>query len=139
MKVEFETQHGKFAFLSEGLNIDNVRFIGFVKDLTEEQWSEVVDKFGVGVNHQDVWEHYIYKDYVGNYEHEGYLTATESGKSLMDSLDIYLENPVPQPEVYYDPEIPMDSIHNGFYDQSWVDAYQEAEEKTGNWILIKYL
>jgi len=119
MKVDFKTSKGQFIFVKvtdlacytdhtlngvcyietkddRVLNINTgdkkVEWSSFVKDLTEAQWSEVVDEFGVGINHQGVWEHYAYQDYVGDYEHEGYITATESGESLMNSLNLEIGN-----------------------------------------------
>ncbi len=143
MKVDFKTSKGNFTFVKLpngatnptkglfppclwyrdcfGYHItdfdiplkENDKMLGFVKDLTEEDWSQIVDL-------------------------DEFNSIMDSVKDLMSKLDIYLVNPISYPEVYYDPEISKDSVHNGFYDENWMNEYQKFEELTGNWILIKY-
>jgi hypothetical protein len=113
MIVNFETQKGRFAFVSlpnEAKTANKYRrnelygiyyngwnwfsdpdyivlsdnyfpeysIVGFVKDLTEEQWEEVVD-----------WNYELQCYYLYPSEKwEGDITATESGKSLIESLNL---------------------------------------------------
>jgi hypothetical protein len=94
--------------------------IGFVKDLTEEDWSKVVDSIEAPFS-KDILGYQDYLDF-------GYCsknTATESGKSLMGSLEVYLENPYGKEKP--GSEIPRKNVR-------WI----QAEKRVGNWLLIKY-
>lgn len=159
--VNFETKQGKFAFVRApnnfvvqqgyschqndiGFTIHNDRFnreedyfirinnqfqiIEFAKDLTENQWKEVVDVVKWTNIHKPNESNLIqyYKDYV---KFGDYNTATMSGKSLMSSLDVYTEHLldlIAEGKIAY---LPMKS-------PEW---WQNRLEKTGNWLLIKYL
>jgi hypothetical protein len=155
MKVEFETQHGEFLlvklpytsinpdirslgpynvvyfepsdeeteFTAVNFYKDKVLIIGFVKDLTEEQWSEVVDSGWYSVNGVRFDGFIDYSKRIEGYADEVILSAVDSGKSLMDSLGVYLKNPKsPNKEDDYEQYV-----------------YNQFEERTGNWLLIKYL
>ena len=98
MIVEFETSKGKFKFVKVSDNIGTANYqeaefkseyqgkpVKLVHKLTEEDWKEVVD-----------WGSYIntYKNYITNDNHKSnqLQTATESGKSLMESLNLPMGN-----------------------------------------------
>lgn len=117
--------------------------IGFVKDLTEEDWSKVVDstikcnmcdwigseeelKTFTDLSDNNISHDISYFTGCPNCTTDNYLmnTAKESGESLMDSLEVYLENPVSYPE---NPE-----------DQGCIDAWQHCGERSGSWLLIQY-
>jgi len=94
MIVEFQTNKGKFGFIN--LSIFDIflldfnkkidfKVLGFVKDLTEEQWSEVVNK---SENKNYDTDDYMWEDYTDITGWRGFKTATESGKSLMESLNL---------------------------------------------------
>ena len=125
MIVNFETQKGRFAFVSlpdEAKTANKYRrnelygiyyngydwfndpdyivlsdsyfpeysIIGFVKDLTEGQWEEVVEEFVDYKNGTLDVQFFGYKNYQ-NREFEqswDFKTATESGKSLIESLNL---------------------------------------------------
>jgi len=140
MKVEFKTSQGQFAFLKDNgtlkfiitkkgvvINGKKVKPIGFVKDLTEEQWSEIVDGYAsCGV-----------PDFMNYITNEG-CTATESGKSLMDSLEVYTKNPIEKPiSVYYTSVFSLEKNPQETY-RSDLHEYEKAQGRTGNWLLIKY-
>jgi hypothetical protein len=157
MIVNFETQKGRFAFVSlpnNTFNVDirslgqynivyfepsnketeftavsdykeKVSIIGFVKDLAEEQWEEVVDEFVDYENGTlDVqffgYNNYQNKEFEQNWD---FKTATESGKSLTESLDVYVEGD-------------WDWLHNMGYGID--EQYPELVDRTSNWLLIRY-
>lgn len=155
MVVDFKTEQGDWSFVKmnsnctavdidckiytsiydvtngvSGPKISNqeidISIIGFVKDLTEEDWEQIVDEetqivkstHNLFSQEEDIY----YLDYQKNsYTIE---TAEKSGKSLMNSLEVYLENPVSYPE---NPE-----------DQGCIDAWQHCGERNGSWLLIQY-
>lgn len=100
--TRFETQHGKFGFIKDNgtlgfivnkehvtISGNKIKPIGFLKDLAEEQWSKVVESYWEGTSLVS------YKNYLTNYHDNKQWTvktATESGKSLMDSLELKEEN-----------------------------------------------
>lgn len=99
-KIDFETQKGRFTFIkTESKNIPANKnefaklhlkeygfdVIGFTDELTEEQWSEVVNK---SENYNYSFNDYMWKDYTDITGWRGFKTATESGQSLMESLNL---------------------------------------------------
>lgn len=145
MIVNFETPNGKFGFClapelafyvditlegvcyvetkdnrvvsidTNGLKVESA---DFVKDLTEKDWSKIVEET---YDYQPTHDAYIsYLD-----DKKCFSNATESGKSLMESLEIYIENP----------------YGNTSHERDWdmLETWTKAQEKTGNWLLIKYL
>lgn len=167
MKVEFETSNGRFSFirypdnthdndytwsteediafvLDEGLeenpikdiNVGKCSIIGFVKDLTEEQWAEVVDY---------IQSERVYRNYIGSLDQAWDCnTATESGKSLMDSLGVCLENPYADKDGYPNSKICSICQNDQTGEWQFVDGglqglFDTCQERTGSWLLIKYL
>jgi chorismate synthase len=120
--VKYETSKGKFAFVNFGINLHSnpdFKIIGYVGELSEEQWSEVVDEYYyqnnadgsiVEINKSNYQKlqntTFLYDSCDGVIETKkvgisgykkydyGYnvYTATESGKSLMESLNIEGDN-----------------------------------------------
>jgi hypothetical protein len=118
MVTNFETNKGKFAFVNlfkenvkivnplsieylhvEVLNcflfelkddkVKNFKTIGFVKDLTEEQWENVINTriIRLSLDHAPFMQYF---DYVGKLVTK--LSAKESGESLLKSLELTSEN-----------------------------------------------
>ena len=85
-----DTNHSFFKFggaYKEAVEYfdSEIKFLGVVKDLAEEDWRKVVD-----------WGTYVltFKNYITNDNHKSnqLQTATESGKSLMESLNLPMGN-----------------------------------------------
>ena len=114
MVINFETSNGKFAFVDiyfewdinnplqvsmgieqEMLKIKkhyhplHIKELGLVKDLTEEQWIEVVDKANDELI--DITNSH-WRDYNSDNWENNFKTAEESGKSLMESLNLKENN-----------------------------------------------
>ena len=77
---EYQTAYNKASKIVPSINDGKV--IGFINDLTEEQWEEIVDSFNCNK------AKFKYKDYNPNSDFVFCLTAIESGKSLMESLEL---------------------------------------------------
>jgi hypothetical protein len=113
MIVEFETSKGKFAFVKiaddwdlskklcvsmgieqEMLKINKnyhplqITTIGFTNKLTEEDWKEVVDCRFYHSNRTGKSDDLHYENYLDNKGYGDFKTAIESGKSLMESLNL---------------------------------------------------
>ena len=93
MIVNFETSKGKFAFVDWTFGYSPVDFkydvIGWTNELSEEDWEEIVDSRTIRITMEH--EYFTqYFDYVGKRICK--LTATESGKSLMESLNLPMGN-----------------------------------------------
>jgi hypothetical protein len=111
MKKEFNTTHGEFAFClfpfnkqndceftqtficDYFFNIENkkLNLIGFVKDLSEEDWEEIVEQEIQTVKSSHIFLFNKEDDvYYYDYKNKSYTleTAKESGISLMNSLDV---------------------------------------------------
>lgn len=140
-QLEFTTSKGKFLIIDNHYeteesfslalleikdfdNVVEITELGKVKELTEEQWKAIVD------NHIIPFDESVtcYPDYTVD-GFKGLDTATESGMSLLHSLNVYLNNP-------YGEDKPVKLLHsNGSLDiseklmKSYQDKWQEAQEK----------
>ena len=97
--------------------------IGFIKDLTEEDWLNIIDVH----TFYEPWTQYPPEDMYFDYNKDAYqwspFSATESGHTLLQVNDVLLKNPIPEPEF-------MDGgPDGGGYDSNWIRDYEEAEEK----------
>ena len=92
-----------------------------LKEITEEQASQIVDDpFGLEICDDEV---IVFKDYED--EENTYSSSIDSLYSLIFSKGIHLyDNPVPEPEYQFD------NFGNGGMCESWINAYQEQEQKT---------
>jgi len=130
MIVKFNTKQGSFAFVKSistedkeiGFKVPNgTEPIKFVDKMTEEDWGDVVDSFlNIKVNFKD----YL-SDKSDNYGGSFTLTsATESGESLLESLEVY--------KVDREYDIDEDNPY-------LIDVMNKIKERTGNWLLVRYL
>lgn len=118
-KLEFETSKGAF-FMVDAIERKNLHNGIFLKQITEEQASDIVDE-SFNAYHEHSFVYYGNEVVGGCY----IVTAIESLHSLLKSKGIHLfENPVPQPEFI------IDNFGNGGICESWVKEFQEQEEKT---------
>lgn len=70
-------------------------------------------------------------DYVG--------TAKQSFNSLLKSLQVYKENPYGKPDINTEKYFPIsDDEKDTLFMNDW-DKWEEAEERTGNWIILEKL
>jgi len=99
-------------------NID-VNIIGFVKDLSIEQWDSVLD------NRDGKWRNYLYNE-SKEYEEYIYPDSIIASKSLLSKLQCYSYNPIDE----IDDEV-QDSI-------DYIFLREALEERVGNWILVKH-
>jgi len=163
MKVDFKTNNGEFSFVKVSdlacyinplngvcyietkddsiikIDTDNkkVEWSNFVKDLTEKDWEQVVD-MELGRENTGCFVDYTKgKNYLGYWSHFTFITATESGKSLMNSLEVYLENPYGEhkPSLTEDLDFKTTKASEFLIEQM---KWNKVQERTGNWILIKY-
>lgn len=161
--IDFETQKGKFTFVKLPANTKNridlslntvmfksivndgnyylyhydnnkVSIIGFADDLTEKQWSEIVDK---SENYNYSFNDYMWKDYIDITGWRGFKTATGSGKSLMESLEVHTENPLSENRPI--PKEDLDFKHDKIREFERLRMrWLKKQQRTGNWLLIKY-
>lgn len=75
---------GKLWFDGLILPKGNYQIVGLAKDLTEEQWEEIVERDGFYYIERDVVKS-CWKDYRTNDENLVQFSATESGHSLVKS------------------------------------------------------
>jgi hypothetical protein len=157
MIKEFKTTNGNFCFVKLPDNVDKkhvwitdyrpdclefyckndvcydrIRFehpieiIGFVEDLENNDWVKIVDSYA-DCNLFD------FMNYITN---EG-CSALESGNSLMESLDVYTENPYWCDNSYKNcNEDCLETCCTCDLIEKW-ESFDES--KIGNWILIKYI
>lgn len=102
-------------------DLSDYKVIGPVSSMTEEQWKDIVLYYGNGIGYK-------------NYEPpsnllDAFETAKESGLSWLKANRIYTENPCPHPS---DIE-PTNRAHYDNIEAKW----REAQERTGNFILLK--
>jgi hypothetical protein len=146
MKVEFDTINGKFLIIKCPNNcnkviVDDILYtslyddtngetickisnkeikigiVGFIKDLTEKDWSNVVDSASTPFINTK-----FYRNYKGGF-YDSYANALASSRSLMLKLGVYLDNPKsPDPDDEYNQHV-----------------YEEYEKRVGNWLLLKYV
>ena len=115
--------NGIIMIQRQKLEKGNWQIVGEAFDLTRDRCREII----IDPDTSGLLD--IYKNYR---RHQEYLTsAKQSFESLLVSLDVYSENPIPMPEFQ------SDENGNGGYCESWINTYQEAEQRTGRWILLK--
>lgn len=137
MLIHFTTDNGNFAFVrsfSDLVGKDIVfSIIGFVKELKEEDLQGVVDETWIG-NKTNI----VYRDYNGS-DTWNCNTAKESIKTLMDSLEIYLENPLGNIPPHNLGLISTYPTGNSLMDYSLLYAkkWVEIDARTNEWLLIK--
>lgn len=116
--------------------------IGLLKDLTEEQWEEIVkDPTWVG-GFGNIYDNYLNDKRPIHLRENGFKTATESGKSLMEREKIYTVNPYGEKPEYRDyvPAYLNDNFNkkNKEYDFEYdLSQWQEAEKHVGNYLILK--
>lgn len=102
----------------EFLTRECFQIIGLTSEITEEQAKIIVDK-----DNEFRWP--CYTDLLMFYNN-----ALDSLKSLMQHLKVYEVNPIPTPEFQ------SDRYGNGGYCETWTTEYQEAQSRTGKWLVL---
>lgn len=100
----------------------NWQLIGACKELTDEQWKGVVDEVSS-------WGKTYFKNYGGKYSYNESMSSAESGMTLLLLNNVYFTNPFPSGK-------PSMLNHDVWYSEK---DWQEAEKRTGNWVLIKMI
>lgn len=131
--------HQGFEHLDD-YSFGKLDLLGPIKDLTEEQWREVVEPLDDDDIEGYGWEHYMTDEQYRNTDFiNGLPSATESGKSLCEASQVYTVNPYGEKEPHKE--------YNCTYAYDYCDPdscrcrqnilWQEAQERTGNYVLIK--
>jgi len=109
------------------LPIARWQIVGDPFGLTEERYKELAMRSD---RHPDLE---LYIDHMADSTRYVYLlkSAKEGFISLLNSLKIYQTNPIRKPEPQFDER------GNGGYCQTWINDYEEAQERTGSFILLK--
>lgn len=115
--------------MSEHLPDGEWEYLGFSTELNEEQWKEIIESAG--------WPYIgLYKNYStdesGKLNHKPYPTASQSGLSLLEANQCYSKNPYGE----Y-----IQDLADGKYKDTKEkhDKFQQAQENTGSWLLLKQL
>lgn len=112
IRYSFKNSNYKGSELVAAEKANKYKIIGISSELTEEQAKEIVDETNeFGIN--------MFTD--GRFS---FVTALESFNSLMQSLEMYSDNP----------------LGNNPYKMDVVQSeWQQAQQRTGRWLIIKKL
>jgi hypothetical protein len=114
-----------------GLPYYKYKLIAPLSEMTEELWEGVVKNPFVVKNFFNPKEvSFSWWDYNDDFWSSEIKSATESGESLLKSLQIYMVNPFEKPT-----ENSFDFISHNY--ESALKEWQQAEENAGNWVLIQ--
>ena len=108
--------------LVEFLSLGRYELLGKPDEIKEEDAKELVETLWNG------FRNYSEGGSVGNYQRLVYKTALESFLSALKKEIFWNVNPIPTPEIQggYDD---CGNFHGG-WDDSWISAFEEAQEKT---------
>ena len=100
-------------------NNEKYEIIGLASQITEEQAKEIVSESCIPVANEGYVNYLLGSEYY-------FFTALESFHSWLKANELFLENPIPEPE----------GCPEGGYDDSWIDAYNAAQQNVYEELLI---
>lgn len=120
------------VFLPENWHHVNWQILGLSDELTEEQWRRLVDgKLDFLDGFGSVMQYPDFTD-----KAHCYLTAKESGLSLLEANECFSVNP------YSDPGLTMKQgnrcVYYGASDEEF-EIYEKAQQNTGTWLILRKL
>jgi len=127
-ELYFRSDFGDFKGVRKFRQLDiegNYEIITLLSEATEEKVKEMVEELRV-------WDGYLYHDYLMIKNFKSYFifkTALESVNSLMQANEIFSKNPLGK-----GPKCGCMG-HSG--NCNGCDEFEQAQENTGNWLILK--